>query len=352
MKRKTILTGLLLIILWGFAVHMQDESKVRDLKVGVILPMSGFASSIGENASIGISLALEDLRSKGVDVEVIFEDSSGTPSSAVSAAQKLINFDKIDALYVELTGPSKAVSPISLDNGLVMYYDSFDESVLEDNPFALKTFFSIKEECEYFSSFNREISKVAYIGPKLDFADDCIITLQKAFGNNNVLVELNPDISSGDFRSSLIKAKSFGAQGIVSISYENNYLGLLKQKGELDFNVPVFCTKGDCYTDKIISQLPHDYLIGNITFDFQYDSSFLDKIKKRYPEIKDSQIKNIALAYDGLNYLVNGMLSCESGDADCIVNNITDSDYDSVILSNGFNERRVFEPRTSYFKIK
>ncbi|OZI70878.1 ABC transporter substrate-binding protein [Bordetella genomosp. 12] len=75
------------------------------VKVGVILPLSGPSATIGEDVRRAVELAVDDVNKaggvKGQRFEVIIEDSAGNPTTALGAARKLISVDKVPVVLGE-----------------------------------------------------------------------------------------------------------------------------------------------------------------------------------------------------------------------------------------------------------
>ncbi|NTV43893.1 MAG: ABC transporter substrate-binding protein, partial [Syntrophobacteraceae bacterium] len=69
------------------------------IKVGIILPLTGAQAAFGEIEKNSFEMALEEINAaggiKGKKLELIFEDDTGKPEVARSAAEKLINKDKV-----------------------------------------------------------------------------------------------------------------------------------------------------------------------------------------------------------------------------------------------------------------
>src|ERR1700749_1301296 len=65
------------------------------VKLGVINSMTGPESPIGEDITNGIKLALDDLKAKGVEVQVVWEDDTGKPQIGLSALEKLATRDEV-----------------------------------------------------------------------------------------------------------------------------------------------------------------------------------------------------------------------------------------------------------------
>ena len=57
--------------------------------------MTGPQAPIGENLTNGIKLAEEDLKAKGIDVQLVWEDDTGKPQVGLSAVEKLATRDNV-----------------------------------------------------------------------------------------------------------------------------------------------------------------------------------------------------------------------------------------------------------------
>ncbi|WP_410015521.1 ABC transporter substrate-binding protein [Sodalis sp. C49] len=72
---------------------------LADIKLGAILPLTGTSASIGEDQRRGIELAVEKLNAKGgvagQKLDVVVEDSAGSPVTGLNAVRKLTQVDKV-----------------------------------------------------------------------------------------------------------------------------------------------------------------------------------------------------------------------------------------------------------------
>lgn len=88
-----------------------------EIKVGVLLPLSGPYAEPGKNVLNGISIAIESFNSNNIynkKIKLIVEDSKGEPSTGVSAFNKLINIDKVKIVLGDLfSSVTLAVAPIA-----------------------------------------------------------------------------------------------------------------------------------------------------------------------------------------------------------------------------------------------
>jgi len=83
----------------AFAETAPDKTK--HLKIGVLSGLSGAAAKWNRFQNMGITLAKEDLRSKGWEIDLVFEDSKSLGAQAVAAFDKLIDLDRVDAIIAD-----------------------------------------------------------------------------------------------------------------------------------------------------------------------------------------------------------------------------------------------------------
>ncbi len=117
------------------------------IKIGHLVPLTGFLSFIGEPfANAGI-LAVEHINAAGgvlgAEVEVIAEDTATDPKTGVDAIEKLIKIDKVQAVVGGVTsGTSIAVLPKLALNKVPMISPSATAaslSAMEDDDFFFRT---------------------------------------------------------------------------------------------------------------------------------------------------------------------------------------------------------------------
>ncbi len=103
------MVGVLVLLLFSSHVAAAEEAEFR---IGAALPLTGETATFGVDVKRGMELAVEDLAAKGVRSRLFFEDTQLVPRLAVSAAQKLINQDKVQ-LLVSMWDTAEAVAPIA-----------------------------------------------------------------------------------------------------------------------------------------------------------------------------------------------------------------------------------------------
>lgn len=117
------------------------------IKIGHLVPLTGFLSFIGEPFAKAGTLAVEHINAAGgvlgMEVEVIVEDTATDPKTGVDAIEKLIKIDKVQAIVGGVTsGTSIAVVPKLALNKVLMISPSAtaaDLTEIEDDDFYFRT---------------------------------------------------------------------------------------------------------------------------------------------------------------------------------------------------------------------
>jgi len=102
-------------VLIGWGVRQSQQGKSGVAKIGILMPLHGDLAVFGEKGQNGAKLAAANLPTD--KFQFVYEDGGSTPKEAVTAASKLINIDKVDAV-VGPFGPDQtlAVAPIVPNN--------------------------------------------------------------------------------------------------------------------------------------------------------------------------------------------------------------------------------------------
>jgi len=79
-----------------------NASASADIKIGVTLPLTGYAASYGEDARRGVELAVDQTNAaggiKGQKIQLVIEDDAGAGKVGVAATQKLVSIDKVPVI--------------------------------------------------------------------------------------------------------------------------------------------------------------------------------------------------------------------------------------------------------------
>jgi len=116
----SILLASLMVFSFGCA-----KKEEKEIKIGVILPLTGDAAKYGQSAKKGMKLAVDEINNKGginnQRVILIIEDSQGQVKNGVSAFNKLITIDKVPIVVGELLSSiTLAIAPIANEKKIIV----------------------------------------------------------------------------------------------------------------------------------------------------------------------------------------------------------------------------------------
>jgi branched-chain amino acid transport system substrate-binding protein len=131
MNTKKIIGIVIVVALVIGAVVFGQQTGVKTVKIGVILPLSGTQAYSGEGMKDALELAKENLKNTKYDYELVIEDGALDVKTSISAANKLITTDKVDAIIDAYAPIGNAVSPITEKSGITHIDIAFDPKIAE-----------------------------------------------------------------------------------------------------------------------------------------------------------------------------------------------------------------------------
>lgn len=347
-----MLAGIVIIVLVVIGLYSAG-SESKKLVIGAVIPQTGFGAYWGDPVLKGIKLAEADLKVKypNESISVLVEDSQSKAPQAVSAAQKLLSIDKAEAIYSEFSGMSSAIAPVAKAAGKVLTYSAFNQKIAEDNATTLKTFINFETACEDFGAYlNDSTKKVLIVSSIGDVAPYCVRGLEKYLPKENIKVV--DGVTDTDFKTLLLQNKTFNADYIIPIMYENGSYALIKQNNQLGLKASFYCYKQDCVTEKLLAELPKEWTEGIIYFQMPLNDEFVTKIKALYPEMTVDGMQGAANAYQSIMVLGEGLVKCSSGDGQCVANHMANTDVLSYSAYKGASfKNRVLTANLSLWTI-
>ncbi|MEK7208813.1 MAG: ABC transporter substrate-binding protein [Patescibacteria group bacterium] len=128
MKKLIWVVVVLIIIGGGWWVSRQSNipaSGGEPIRIGFIGPLTGPLADMGEEQKNTIEIAVEEINNNGGvngrDLEFVYEDGKCDGKEAATAAQKLINIEKIKIVMPVCSSESLAVAPIAETNKVLEF---------------------------------------------------------------------------------------------------------------------------------------------------------------------------------------------------------------------------------------
>lgn len=114
----------IIVALWLAKGSADRSGDTTSIQIGAVLPLTGSAAVWGQNAKMGMDLALKEINEKGIKgkkLVVLYEDSQSDAKTATSALQKLISSNHVQVVIGDIASSSVlAMAPIAEANKVVL----------------------------------------------------------------------------------------------------------------------------------------------------------------------------------------------------------------------------------------
>lgn len=275
MNKKMI--GVIVVAILALAavvlVTQKRSGGAGDVTIGAVLPLTGDLASYGQNARDGIMLYAEQVNaSGGIDgrtVTVLFEDTAGQPSQAVSALKKLLTVNRAIAVIGGISSSTTlAMAPVANNNKVVLLSPAASApGVTDAGSFVYRVWPSDVFESGRMAEYvmENDIQKIAVLYVNNDYGKAMVDSFKSALGDaagDVVIAEDNFDPDSTDVRTQLSRIRSSDADWIYLISYPKDSAIILRQMTELGLKTRILATSS--YEDPLILAAPSQTIEGSI----------------------------------------------------------------------------------------
>lgn len=164
MKNKTVIIGVVALVAFCiFGVFRSCRSTTDDkvVRIGAVLPLTGPLSFVGESAQKGMTLALDEFKTKGTGKQVQLEIADGKSSAkdSIMAYRHLtVGGSNLDALFCVSTIGAKAISDQNPAMPLYMTIVS-DSKIARDKPGWLNLTLNNEQEVDTILDYINQIGK-------------------------------------------------------------------------------------------------------------------------------------------------------------------------------------------------
>ena len=222
---------------------VRDESAPSPYKFAGIFQLTGPQAYYGTLARYGMELAIEDINKaggiNGRQVIALYEDSAGDRAKAVTAANKLVSVDNVDAIFTITPGMAGAVSPIAEENKIpYIYIGSVNEFALNKTS-VFKDYPSPQDLCELLmeKALSLGHQRIALFGPNDEVTNFCWDGA-RSVGNISVFETYPP--GDKDYSSQFAKIKTSRPTALILYSLAGDCPNSFKVIKELDLNAQLF----------------------------------------------------------------------------------------------------------------
>jgi branched-chain amino acid transport system substrate-binding protein len=251
-----------IVLVAVFALTSIVLVQAQTIKIGFIFPLTGMAAVDGDRAKRACQFAADELNAaggiNGRKVEFIFEDDAGTPKGGVSAAQKLIDIDRVNAIMGSLfSSIVLAVKPIATEKKVVVFAPlASHPGVFGDRNWVFSLDASPDDSSYVISKYWTEVKKAKTLAMLYTMTDNALAQSKfmdkwwKSFGGT---VVANESFAAGgnDFRMQLTKIRAAKPDYIwFNANYQDAIL-IVRQMAELNITTQL-CISPELEEPKLI----------------------------------------------------------------------------------------------------
>ena len=333
-------------------------------KIGVISIITGAGASYGEAITNGFKLARDEVNAKGdVDIDLKIEDSSGKAEQALSAAQKLINSERVVAILgPTLSTEMKVVAPEANASGVpIMGTSTTAKGITQIGKFVFRN--SLPESQAIPASIGKAVRKYGIRKVALLYGNDDVFTKSGFDTMKDVAEKLKLNIvtieefqkGQADFKAQLTKISSLKPDAVFcSALYEEGAV-ILSQARKMGLNVP-FVGGNGFNSPKVIDiakGAAEGLIVATPWFAEKNDpkvKAFVAKYEKAYGKKPD---QFAAQAYDAFHIMANALKAAGSADRSKLRDALAATrNFQGVLGTFSFNAERdvVMEPNVLIVK--
>jgi branched-chain amino acid transport system substrate-binding protein len=222
------------------------------VKIGVINSITGPQAPIGELLTNGIKLAEEDLKAKGIDVQIIFEDDTGKPQVGLSAMEKLATRDNVAGVvgaYTSAVTNAVAKKAEQYKVPLVNPVSSKEEITRQGYQWVFRVSATTGDYASILLDMALSLGKpasIAILNENTDFGVSGAKSARAYAEGKGMKVVFEEGYSPGspDYRSTLTKVKASAPDLVFMVSYVADAILLMRQSREIGLSPMAFLGAG------------------------------------------------------------------------------------------------------------
>jgi branched-chain amino acid transport system substrate-binding protein len=246
MKRFVVLLIAISLFIPSFA---HGATKV---KIGFVNSITGPEAPIGENLSNGVTLAIEDLKKKGIDVELLKEDDTGKPETSMAAFEKLATSDKVTGIvgpYSSKCAAALAKLAEKYKVPLLIPVASKDDITRQNLKWTFRLSATTNDYARILIDMATGLGKpktMAIINENTDFGTSGATSAKAYAAKKGITVVAEEAYAPGspDYRSTLAGIKAKNPDLVFMVSYVADAILLMRQSREIGLSPHAFLGAG------------------------------------------------------------------------------------------------------------
>lgn len=225
------------------------------VKIGFINSITGPEAPIGENLTNGVTLAIEDLKKKGINVELLKEDDTGKPQISMSAMEKLAGQGVAGVVGPYTSACANAVAKLAQKYKVPLLVPAAAKEEITRQ--GLSYVFRMNAPADQYASSLIDAAltmgkpkTVAFIYENTDFGTSTVKSAKEYVAKKGIRIVADESYSKGspDYRSTLTKIKAQNPDLVFMVSYVADAILLMRQSREIGLKPQAFLGGGAGFT--------------------------------------------------------------------------------------------------------
>ena len=332
--RRTVLAGTASLIAAPW-ISSTAQAQAKQVNIGVIMPLSGANAQFGNNSRNGIELVADEINAAGgikalggAKINLIVADSTSTPTTAGTVAQRMISQNEVTAILGAFASSlTIAISEVTERRDIPLLTMSFADQITGRG---YKNIFQVvakasalgKAQLDYTVAIAQaagtKIDKIAIMYEDTAYGTAQAGGLRAAAKAANIQLVMDDAYPLGitDTTPLINKLRASGAQAVFPVSYLNDSLLLIRTMrqqritipaigGAAGYVIPDFEKGLGEFAEGVLSIAPANY---------DLDTSLTDRFRKRFGYFMVHEALEHAVALDVLVQAIEKAKSAKAED--------------------------------------
>jgi branched-chain amino acid transport system substrate-binding protein len=324
------------------------NTPAKEVKIGVVLPLTGPIAAFGQTSKRGLDIAYEKNHKlkNGDEIKLIVLDDRGDKVEAATAAKRLINKDNVVVILGEVASSnSMAMAPVAEKNKTPMItHASTNPRVTKDKKYVTRACFIDPFQGAVMAKYalnNKLDTAVVVTDAKQDYSVGLSKAFKKAYkaGGGKVLKTVLINSGDKDFNAQVAAIKQANPKIIAFTGYYPEAALMVKQARAMGVNAPFIGADGVGFPElvKIGGKAAEGFMYTDHFNEAAATSpeakAYVEAYHKKYNKTADSMG---ALAADAYGMILAAMNKCiDEGkaptDKECVNTNLrATKDYKGI----------------------
>jgi branched-chain amino acid transport system substrate-binding protein len=354
MKKLAVLSLVLLIAAGSAAVFAGGKSEAKEVKIGIVAPISGEAATFGESTANGAKLYFDQVNAaggiNGLKIVYYVEDDKGDPTEGASAYSKLIDQNKVSVIVgTVMSKVSLAGAPIAQNKGVPMVSPtSTNPAVTLVGDYIFRACFIDPFQGFVAAKFASGDLKKTAAAVLYDSGNDYTKGLAEVFRNEftkmggKITAFESYAAGTSDFNAQLVKIKATNPEVLFLPNYYNDAGLIAKQAREMGINAAL--VGGDGWDSPDLFKIGGAAVEGGFFVNHFSKDSQVPAAKKFVADYKAKFNKDPdalgALAYEAAMIVVDAIKRAKSTDSKAIKDAIASTNLETLTGVIKFDQNR------------